>query len=504
MSTARVAGEPALVTGGIDGLDDILGGGLTPNRLYLIEGDPGAGKTTLGLQILLEGARRGERGIYVSLSETKQELEAVAASHGWSLAGILVIELTPSEDTLAPDAENTMFHPSEFELGEATRLILREVERTKPSLVVFDSLSEMRLLAQSPLRYRRQILALKQFFIGRQCTVLLLDDRTSEVTDLQLQSIAHGVISLERHCPEYGVMQRRLQVLKMRGKAFRAGYHDFTIARGGLRVYPRLVAAEHRGNFEPAEVKSGIAALDAIMGGGLDKGTSTLIMGPAGSGKSTLATQYAVAAAERGEHAALFLFEESIKTFLARSGGLGLGVQTHLAAGRLTIRQVDPGEISPGEFVHAVRLEVEQHGATVVMIDSLNGYLNAMPEVRFLTLQLHELLTYLGQWGVTSLLIVAQHGLVGNMMQAPVDASYLADSVLLLRFFESAGEVRQALSVLKKRSGAHERTIREFRLGKDGIAIGKPLAEFQGVLTGIPSYVGEAAPLKKQDDNGHG
>jgi circadian clock protein KaiC len=379
-----------------------------------------------------------------------------------------------------------------MELGETTKTVLREVEQTKPQLVVFDSLSEMRLLAQNPLRYRRQILALKQFFIGRQCTVLLLDDRTSEVTDLQLQSIAHGVLSLERRSPEYGVMQRRLQVLKMRGKPFRPGYHDYTIVRGGLRVFPRLVAAEHQDDFAPAQIKSGIAALDALMGGGLDKGTSTLIMGPAGSGKSTLATQYAVAAAARGERAALFLFEESRKTLLARSAGLGLDVRGHLEAGRLMIRQVDPGELSPGEFVHAVRREVEGHGASIVMIDSLNGYLNAMPEVRFLTLQLHELLTYLGQQGVTTLLVVAQHGLVGSAMQTPIDASYLADSVLLLRFFEATGQVRMALSVLKKRSGSLERTIRELHVGKDGITVGKPLEEFQGILTGVPRYVSQA------------
>ncbi len=492
MSAIGREGEPGLVRTGIGGLDDVLGGGLTPNRLYLIEGDPGAGKTTLGLQVLLAGKERGESGMYVSLSETREELGAVARSHGWSLDGVSITELAPSEESLSPEAENTMFHPSELELGETTRLVLREVEQTRPRLVVFDSLSEMRLLAQNPLRYRRQILSLKQFFTGRQCTVLLLDDRTSDVSDLQLQSIAHGVLSLERRSPEYGVMQRRLQILKMRGKPFRPGYHDYAIAHGGLRVFPRLVAAEHREEFAAAQVKSGLAGLDALMDGGLDKGTSTLIMGPAGSGKSTLATQYAVAAAGRGERAALFLFEESRKTLLARSAGLGLDVRGHLAAGRLSVRQVDPGELSPGEFVALVRAEVEGRGASVVMIDSLNGYLNAMPEVRFLTLQLHELLTYLGQRGVTTLLVVAQHGLVGSSMQTPIDVSYLADSVLLLRFFEAAGRVRMALSVLKKRSGAHERTIREITFGKDGITVGQPLEEFQGVLTGVPTYVGGA------------
>lgn len=358
-----------------------------------------------------------------------------------------------------------MFYPSELELSETTKLVLNEVEQSKPQLIVFDSLSEMWLLAQSPLRYRRQILALKQFFIGRQCTVLLLDDRTSEVTDLQLQSIAHGVVSLERRSPEYGVMQRRLQALKMRAKPFRPGYHDYTIVRGGQCVFPRLIAAEHREDFEAAQVKSGIAELDALMDGGLDKGTSTLIMGPAGSGKSTLATQYAVAAAARGERAALFLFEESGKSLLARSAGLGLDVQSHLAAGRLSIRQVGPGELSPGELVALVRTEVEGHGASVVMIDSLNGYLNAMPEVRFLALQLHELLTYLGQRGVTTLLVMAQHGIVGASMQTPIDASYLSDSVLLLRFFEAAGQVRMALSVVKKRSGSQAWDLMDRQVG---------------------------------------
>ena len=322
------------------------------------------------------------------------------------------------------------------------------------------------------------------------------------MTDLQLQSIAHGVVSLERRSPEYGVMQRRLEVLKMRGKPFRPGYHDYSIARGGLQVFPRLVAAEHHDDFDAAQVNSGVAGLDALTGGGLDKGTSTLLMGPAGSGKSTLATQYAVAGAARGERGALFLFEESRKTFLARSAGLGLDLGSHLAAGRLTIRQVDPGELSPGEFVHLVRAEVEEGGASMVMIDSLNGYLNAMPEVRFLSLQLHELLTYLGQRGVTTLLVVAQHGLVGSSMVTPIDASYLADSVILLRFFEAAGQVRQAISVLKKRSGAHERSIRELRFGKGGIVVGEPLEEFQGVLTGVPSYVGPAGPLMKQGSDG--
>ncbi len=492
MSTTDAAGS-ILAETGIPGLDDILGGGLTANRLYLVEGDPGTGKTTLGLRFLLTGAARGEPTVYVSLSETRDELEVVAQSHGWSLDGVTISELAPSEEALTADAENTMFHPSELELGETTRTVLRDVERVKPRRVVFDSLSEMRLLASNPLRYRRQILALKQFFVGRKCTVMLLDDRTSDVSDLQLQSLAHGVISLERRSPEYGVMQRRLQILKMRGKPFRPGYHDYTIVRGGLSVFPRLVAAEHQEPFAAETIKSGLKALDELMGGGLDRGTSTLLMGPAGSGKSTLATQYAVAAAARGERAAFFLFDEGRMTFQMRSAALGLDVRGHLESGRVVISQIDPGAISAGEFVDLVRREVDEQQARVVVIDSLNGYLNSMPEARFLAIQLHELLVFLGQRGVTTILVVAQHGLIGSM-ETPVDASYLADNVVMLRFFEAEGRVRQSLSVLKKRSGAHERTIRELEFGAHGIRIGPPLSAFHGVLTGVPRYVGQPLP----------
>jgi circadian clock protein KaiC len=478
---------------GNPGLDDILGGGLTANRLYLVEGDPGTGKTTLGLQFLLAGVAAGEAGVYVSLSETRDELEAVAQSHGWSLAGITVSELAQSEAALTADAESTLFHPSELELGETTRTVLRDVERVKPRRVVIDSLSELRLLAANPLRYRRQILALKQFFVGRHCTVVLLDDRTSTVSDLQLQSIAHGVLSLERRSPEYGVMQRRLQVLKMRGKPFRAGYHDYTIVRGGLRVFPRLVAAEHHDPYPSGSMKSGLPGLDELLGGGLDRGTSTLLVGPAGSGKSSLAAQYAAAAAARGERAAFFLFDEGRATFMARAAALGLDVVAPLEAGLMTITQIDPGAISPGEFVQLVRQAVEA-GARIIVIDSLNGFLNATPEARFLAIQLHELLMYLGQCGALTILVMAQHGLIGAM-DTPADASYLADTIVLLRFFEAQGRVRQAISVLKKRSGNHERTIREIELRTGGIRIGEPLAAFQGVLTGVPRYLGKTLPI---------
>ena len=489
-----IADTKAVATG-IAGLDDILGGGLTPNRIYLIEGDPGAGKTTLALQYLLEGRRAGESCMYVSLSETKEELEGVARSHGWNLEGIHCHELLPSDESLLPDAQTRLFHPSEVELSDTTRAILAEVDARKPSRVVFDSLSEMRLLAQHPLRYRRQVLALKQFFIGRECTVLLLDDRTAADNDLQLHSLAHGVISLGHVAQEFGAERRRLRVIKMRGRPFRGGYHDFVIRSGGLEIFPRLIAAEHRRAFDAEPLKSGVAALDQLAGGGLHRGTSTLLMGPAGSGKSTLATQWAVAGAERGERAVIFTFDESVATLVMRSQGLGIDVKRHMEAKRIRLQQVDPGELSPGEFIHAIRRAVEGDGARVVVIDSLNGYLQAMPEERYLTIQLHEVLTYLGQQGVVTLMVVAQKGLLGSGMQAPIDASYLADTVIALRYFEVRGQLRRAISVIKKRSGAHEDTLREFHLRPGGIALGKTLHEFHGVMTGLPAM----APKDDQD-----
>ena len=481
---------------GTEGLDHILGGGFTPNRLYLVEGDPGAGKTTLALRYLLEGARRGEAGLYVTLSETKEEINSVAESHGWSLEAIHVVELVASEESLTPDSQYTMYHPSETELGETTKKVLEEVERVKPRRVVFDSLSELRLLAQNPLRYRRQILALKQFFAGRNCTVLLLDDRTSDESDLQVRSIAHGVLTLEQLSPEYGSERRRLRVVKLRGKRYKGGYHDFNIVKGGLEVFPRLVASDHHQAFRRDQVQSGVKPLDDLLGGGLDRGTSTLILGPAGSGKSSVAVQYAVAAASRGECTAMFAFDESSGTLMARTAALGMDLKSQIDAGRITIQQIDPAEMSPGEFVHAVRRQVEECDCRLVVIDSLNGYLNAMPEERFLVIQLHELLTYLGQKGVTTLIVAAQHGLVGSAMQSPVDVTYLADSVVLTRYFELNGRVRKAISVVKKRSGAHEETIRELRVGTSGIQVGRPLENLRGVLTGVPSYHREAEPAE--------
>lgn len=477
----------------ISGLDDILGGGFIENRMYLVEGNPGAGKTTLALQFLFAGVKAGEKCLYITLSETREELQAGAQSHGWTLDGIDVVELVAEESDLDDDSQLTMFQSSEVELAETTKRVLAAVERLQPSRLVFDSLSELRLLAQSSLRYRRQILALKQFFSGRKCTVLLLDDKTAEVVDLQLQSIAHGVISLEQFSPPYGTSKRRLQVLKFRGTDFRGGFHDYAIRSGGLQVFPRLIASEHGRAFDREHIQSGVAALDTLLGGGPDRGTSTLLIGPAGSGKSTVAVQYAVAAAKRGDHAAIFAFDESTATLAARCEALGIKFKQGVRAGEVQIKQIDPTELSPGEFVFHVRQAVEVHGARVVVIDSLNGYLHAMPDEKFLTAQLHELLTYLGRLGVTTLIVMAQHGMMGASMHAPVDTSYLADSVILFRYFEYAGKVKKAISVLKKRSGAHEESIRELWFNSEGIHLTEPLSQFRGILTGVPVELKERA-----------
>lgn len=482
--TDAVAVHDAAGTG-IAGLDDILGGGFTRNRLFLVEGVPGSGKTTLALQFLMAGARDGESVLYVTLSETEEELRSVAVSHGWSLDAIAIRELSPSEADLEPDEQNTMFHPSELELASTTKRVLEDVERLKPTRVVFDSLSELRLLAGTALRYRRQILALKHFLAGRQCTVMVLDDMTATHDDMQMRSIAHGVVLLEQIHPEFGSHRRCLTVLKYRGVQFRGGHHDYAIQRGGLEVFPRLVAAEHRQSSSRGTLGSGVAALDALIGGGIEEGTSTLIVGAAGTGKSTLAAQFAHAAGHRGEKTAMFVFDESPQTLLARCRGLKIDLAPLVAEGIVTIRQVDPAELTPGEFSHAIRGEVDA-GATIVVIDSLNGYLNAIPEERFLTIQLHELLMFLGQRGVATILIGAHQGIIGSRMQTPVDASYLADAVVLIRYFEARGEMRRALSVVKNRGGRHERTIREFTMDDDGIHVGDALREFRGVFTGVP------------------
>ena len=478
------------VATGIDGLDDVLHGGLIADRMYLVEGNPGAGKTTLAQHFLLEGLRRGERCQYITLSETEEELRQGAASHGWSLDGIDIVELIDADADATEDGEMTLFHPSEVELGEATRRILRAIEAAEPQRLVFDSLSEMRLLAQGTLRYRRQILALKQFFAGRACTVLLLDDRTSEGQDLQLQSLAHGVISLEHMAPVYGRALRHLRVVKFRGSDFRSGFHHMRLYAGGVEVFPRLAAAEHDADFERGQIKSGVPSLDALLGGGVDIGSSTLVVGPAGSGKSTLALQYACAAARRGDHARVFTFDESRPMMLARLASMGMSVPTGTGAGQLGVHQVDPAEVSPGQFASMVRDAVERDGARVIVIDSLNGYVNAMVDGHYLTAQLHELLSYLGNRGVTSFLVAAQTGMIAGAMGTPGDASYLADSVLFLRFFEHAGKIKKAISVLKKRSGAHEDTIRELCFDARGIHLSEPLSAFRGILSGNPVEIG--------------
>jgi circadian clock protein KaiC len=501
MTTLTENGRQIVATG-VPGLDDVLAGGLTGSRVYLVQGDPGVGKTTLGLRFLLEGARLGESSLYLTLSETKVELEAVARSHGWDLTAIDVSEFAASEGLEAND-ESTLFHPSEVELGEATKALLTRVEETKPKRVVIDSLSEIRLLAQNPLRYRRQILGLKHFFAGRDCTVLLLDDKHADSADMQLMTLAHGVLLLEQLAPLYGAERRRIRVSKFRGVKYRGGYHDFTIRTGGIIVYPRLVASEHRAPFMPKQIPSGIEAIDSLLGGGIDRGTSTLIMGPAGAGKSALAVQYSIAAAMRGENAELFIFDESLGTLYARTAAIGMKLVEHVESGRVHIHQVDPAEIPPGEFVHRIREAVEQRKVSVVVIDSLNGYLNAMPEERFLTIQMHELLTYLGQKGVATILVVAQHGLVGSNMLSPIDVSYLADSVILLRYYELAGRLRKAISVVKKRSGPHERTIRPFAMGSDGISVGAPLTEFRGVMSGTPSLETNLSSILGTHDRDH-
>lgn len=486
---------------GIVGLDNILEGGFPANRIYLIEGDPGTGKTTLALQFLLEGARLGESGLYVTLSETKVELLAVADSHGWSLDGINIYELVPAEESLKPDAQYTIFHPSEIELSETTSAVLKEVERIKPSRIVFDSLSEMKLLAHDALRFRRQILALKQYFTGQQSTVLLLDDKVANEHDLQVQSIVHGVVSLDHLAVEYGGARRRLRIVKLRGARFRGGYHDFNIETGGIVVFPRLVAAEHRQDFVRGAATSDVPELDALLGGGLDRGSSTLILGPAGCGKSSIGAQFAAMSAMRGEHAAVFVFDEILETYQARAAGIGIDIRKNVEDGLIKLQQVDPAELAPGEFAHAVIRSVDKGGARIVVIDSLNGYLNAMPEERFLTIQMHELLTYLNQQGVVTILIMAQHGFLGSSMQTPVDVSYLADTVLMLRYFEAEGAVHRALSVIKKRTGAHENTIRELEITSNGIRVGLPLTRFRGVLSGVPTYTGDQDTLIKESDD---
>jgi circadian clock protein KaiC len=470
---------------GISGLDDILGGGLPARRLYLIQGQPGSGKTTLALQFLLEGARNGEKVLYISLSETREEVEEVAHSHGWSLDGVEIVELSAIEKQLSASAQNTLFHASEVELTETTKLLLEAVDKVRPTRCAFDSLSELRLLSQDALRYRRQILSFKQYFAGRNCTTLLLDDSSTEGSDSHVLSLAHGVVVLQQLAPEYGAARRRLNLQKVRGSTYRGGYHDYVIDTGGIKVFPRLVAAEHHRNFVNDSVSSGLAGLDQLLGGGLQRGTTTLFSGPPGSGKSNLALTYATNAALKGEKVAIYTFDESLPVLFARAAGLGFGLDQLVEKGTVAVTQVDPAELSPGEWTSRIRSAVEEEGAKVVYIDSLNGYLHSMAEERYVNLQLHELLTYLNQQGIVTMVVVAPSGMLGQMT-SPIDVTYLADTVLMFRFFEAEGAVHKALSVIKKRTGRHEDTIRELFIEKAGIRIGPPLDAFRGVLTGVP------------------
>ena len=476
---------------GIPGLDDVLAGGLPQGHLYVVEGEPGTGKTTVGMQYLLAGAARGEQGLYVALSETTQELQQAAASHGWSFDGI---DLYQMSNEAGPDAaaDYTVFHPAEVELGETLRGVFEHVERLRPRHIVFDSLSEMRLLARDSLRYRRQILQLKQQLADRNITVILLDDKTAGSNDLQLHSIAHGVVSLEQLAPTYGAERRRLRVLKLRGSGFRGGYHDFVIRRGGVVVFPRLVAAEHEESFERETFASGIPELDAMFGGGLSRGTVALLVGPAGAGKSLISLQMLITAAERGHRSAFFAFDEGLATLRDSADGLGMNLLDHVRDGLITMRQIDSAELTPGQFVHIIRDQVEREHVRIVVLDSLNGYLNAMPEEQFLGAHLHELSSYLRQQGVLTMLTMAQHGIIGAMTSV-ADVSYLADTIVLFRFYEYRGAIRRAISMPKKRASAHEHTIRDLTIGPSGIRVGPPLTGFQGVLTGTPTYLGEGA-----------
>jgi circadian clock protein KaiC len=480
-------------TTGVHGLDDILVGGYPRNCLYLIEGRPGAGKTTLAMQFLLDGKRLGETCLYVTLSETKRELEAVAVSHAWDLNGIAIIELSAVERATNADLRsNTIFQSADVELTQLTTLIMEEVRRIRPSRVVLDSLSEMRLLAQNPSRYRRAILGLKQKITAEHCTVLLLDDQSQEGSDVQVHSIVHGAITLRMAPLGFGICRRSIAVTKMRGVQYREGNHDFIIKAGGVQVFARLIAADFHTAFTRATASSGNKELDMLLGDGLHYGTSNLFIGPAGSGKSTLAAMFAHAAATRGEQVKYYVFDESRATLCSRASDMHIDLQPHLDSGRLSIDQMDPAAISPGELAFRVRTSVEQENTKVVVLDSLNGYINAMPDEEFLHLHLHELLSYLNQQGVMTVMVLAQHGLMGPM-GSPVDVSYLADSVIITRFFEAMGSIRKAISIIKKRSGPHESTVRELTMSASGVAVGAPLTQFQGVLTGVPKYLGGGA-----------
>jgi circadian clock protein KaiC len=493
---AKTASLDQRLTTGIPGLDNVLHGGLPAGHVYLVEGDPGAGKTTLGMQFLLEGVARDEQVLYVTLAESRSELEKVAASHGFDFSKVEVFEVSPPELAGQSTEQYTVFHPSEVELADVMQSILDRVKQVNAHRIVIDSMSEIRMLARDPLRYRRQVLTLKQFFVGRNSTVLLLDDRTGDRHDLQLQSIAHGAIRLENLVRDYGVKRRQLEVLKIRASKFREGLHDYVIRRGGLEVFPRLISGEHRlTHTDRGELDSGIAELDRLCGGGIPKGSTTLLLGPAGVGKSSISARFLVSGAERGEHGVLFSFDEITTSLLERCRGLGIPLEAHMANKTIVVEPVDPAEMSPGEFIHKVRWHVEQNKVRVVIIDSLNGLFNAMLEESAIMVQLHEVLSYLNHAGASTFMVMAQHGVLGTHMSSPIDVSYLADNVILFRYFEADGAVKQAISVVKRRNGPHERTIRELRMAEGKIEIGEPLRQFRGVLTGVPQFVGDSKPL---------
>jgi circadian clock protein KaiC len=482
---------------GVPGLDEILNGSLPKNHLYLLQGKPGTGKTTLSMQFLLNGLIHGERVLYVTFSETKLELQAVAQSHGWDVSKLPILELSTFSNSLSQNSQNTLFHPSEVELTKLINLLLDEVKKINPSRIVFDSVSELRLLADSSLRYRRQMLAFKEFFIGRGATVLFLDDLSIDDGDMHVQSIVHGVILLEKFRAAYGVERRQIHIAKLRGVNFKGGTHDYIIEKGGITIFPRLVSSHYKSNYSPERISSGSKELDALIGGGLDRGTSNLILGPAGTGKSTIAVQLAVAAAKAGKKVAIYSFEEAIENLTIRSAALGFDLDALVKSGKLTLRKVDPAELTPGQFTSLVR-EAHDDKADMVVIDSLNGYIHAMPERQFLMLQLHELLSFLGKQGIITVLVLSQSGVIGSNMLSPLDLTYLADTVILTRYFEAMGAVKKAISVVKKRTGSHEETLREFRISNGGITVGPVLSNFSGIFSGIPKYLGD---VMEQDND---
>lgn len=472
---------------GITGLDDVLDGGLQRNHTYLVEGLPGSGKTTLGLQFSMEGMRQSERVLYLATSESDEEIRQIARSHGWTLNGI-TIHHYDARESLGKELEQSVFHPAEVELPRTIETLRSVIDRVNPQRLVIDSLSEIRLLASDPLWFRRQVLALKEYLSSRNCTTLLCD--LLQDPGQPVYTIVHGVLTMEHRAPEYGPDRRRLRVSKLRGQSYSSGYHDYKIHTGGIEVYPRLVASEHRRRFQPEAIPSGLPALDSMFGGGADRGTATLLFGPSGTGKSSIACKYVAAAADRGEASAMYIFDERVQTLLSRMEGMGIDLEGYIDGGMVNIRQIDPAELTPGELSHSIRQDVAERGVRLVVIDSLAGYFQAMPNEQLLALHLHELLSYLSQQGVSILLVMTQHGFLSNQRYTPIDISYVSDSVLQFHLFEYAGELRRAISVYKRRSGNHERTIRELQFGPKGIMIGAPLTAFHGILTGIPRHNG--------------